>query len=245
MAAMNVSLPQGQDSSVCHPAGTNNPVNNAARVTVFMDQCNNQMEHRTEAVNLIETLVNSIEAVISGNPNWEAIKDDCFTLINDFSTSIPANNIHYEELINKSKKLNSTLTTSGKLACEQYGSENPIFMILHQMGMGFLSKALGKNFYDFNTKLNLPSAQYVGDHVEALFHVVGEQALAMDEIGYRVQNLEEKVSRKCPIMLAHVFEEGEKYCKVYKKKTRNGLHNPPRTDLTNSTQLSNLEVSTV
>ena len=105
MAAKSVSLPQGQDTSVCHPAGTNNPVNNAARVTVFTDQCNNQMEHRTEAVNLIETLVNSIEAIISGNPNWEPIKDDCFVLINDFPTSIPTSNIHYEELIVESKNL--------------------------------------------------------------------------------------------------------------------------------------------
>ena len=104
MAAKSVSLPQGHDTSVSHPAGTNNPANNAARVTVFTDKCNTQMEQRTEAVDLIETLVNNIEAVISGNPNWDAIKDDCFVLINDFPTSIPASNIHYEELISKSKK---------------------------------------------------------------------------------------------------------------------------------------------
>ena len=53
--------------------------------------------------------------------------------------------------------------------------------------------------------------------MDALFHVVGEQAQATDELGYKAQHLEGTMGRKSPIMLAHVFEEGEKHCKVYKK----------------------------
>ena len=85
------------------------------------------------------------------------------------------------------------------------------------MGMGVLSKSLGKNFYDFKSRLTLPSMQYVGDHMDALFQVVGEQAQAIDELGYRVQLLEGTMGRKDPIMLAALFEEDKKHCKVFNK----------------------------
>ena len=49
--------------------------------------------------------------------------------------------------------------------------------------------------------------QYVGDHVDALFQVAGEQAQAIDKLGYRVQLLEGTMGRKDPVMLAAVFEE--------------------------------------
>ena len=62
---MNVSLPKGPDTSVSHPVGTNNPANNAVRVTDYTRQWKTQMGQRTEAVELID----NIESAIFSKPD--------------------------------------------------------------------------------------------------------------------------------------------------------------------------------